>query len=201
MMEKVPFYEFENRTPLVDPKAFVRPDAVLIGDVKVDVGCYVGGGAVLRGDIGSIRIGKGSNVQENCVLHTFPNTAVILHPNVHIGHGVIVHGCEISSYVLVGMGAIVSDGVKINPECMVGAGSFVPFKTEIPSRSVVVGSPAQLVKEMSPAQLKQIKNGLFIYQDLTRRYLKYFNPIGVPAPACSEKHGNLLNEVEAPKGV
>jgi len=176
MVEKVPFYEFENRSPVVDPKAFVHPDAVLIGDVKVDGECYVGAGAVLRGDIGSIRIGKGSNVQENCVLHTFPDTAVILHPNVHIGHGVILHGCEIRSYVLVGMGAIVADGVKINPECMVGAGSFVPFKMEIPSHSVVVGSPAQLVKKMSPAQLKQIKNGLSIYQDLTRRYLKSFNP-------------------------
>ena len=173
---KVPFYEFENRIPVVDPKAFVHPDAVLIGDVIVYAECYVGAGAVLRGDIGSIRIGKGSNVQENCVLHTFPDTSVILHPNVHIGHGVILHGCEISSYVLVGMGAIVADGVKINPECMVGAGSFVPFESEIPSHSVVVGSPARVVKEMSPAQLKQIKNGLSIYQDLTRRYLKSFNP-------------------------
>lgn len=178
MVEKVPFYEFENRIPVVDPKAFVHPHAVLIGDVKIDEECYVGAGAVLRGDIGSIRIGKGSNVQENCVLHTFPDTSVILHPNVHIGHGVILHGCEISSYVLVGMGAIVADGVKINPECMVGAGSFVPFNTEIPSRSVVMGSPARVVKEMTPEQLEQIQNGLSIYQDLSRRYLKSFQLIG-----------------------
>ena len=170
----MPFYEFENRAPVVDPKAFVHPDAVLIGDVKVYADCYVGAGAVLRGDIGAIRIGKGSNVQENCVLHTFPDTSVILHPNSHIGHGAILHGCEISSYVLIGMGAIVADGVKINPECMVGAGSFVPFKMEIPSRSVVMGSPARVMKALTPAQLNQIKAGLSIYQDLTRRYLKSF---------------------------
>ena len=182
----MPHYEFENKSPVVNPKAFVHPDAVLIGDVYIDAGCYVGAGAVLRGDIGSIRIGKGSNVQENCVIHTFPDTSVIVHPNVHVGHGAILHGCEIDSYVLIGMGAIVADGVKINPECMVGAGSFVPFKAEIPSHSVVLGSPARVVKEMSQSQLKQIKYGLSIYQDLTRRYLKSFNPIDVPASACSE---------------
>ena len=170
----MPFYAFENKIPVAHKEAFIHPDAVLIGDVKVDAGCYVGAGAVLRGDIGFIRIGKGSNVQENCVLHTFPDTSVILHPNSHIGHGSILHGCEISSYVLIGMGAIVADGVKINPECMVGAGSFVRFKMEIPSRSVVMGSPARVMKALTPAQLNQIKAGLSIYQDLTRRYLKSF---------------------------
>ena len=175
----MPFYEFEKKRPVVDKKAFVHPDAVLIGDVKVDAECYVGAGAVLRGDIGSIRLGKGSNVQENWVVHTFPDKSVILHSNAHVGHGAILHGCEIGSYVLVGMGAIVADGVKINPECLVGAGSFVPFNTEIPSNSVVMGSPARVVKEISPAQLNQIKEGLSTYQDLTRRNLKSFSLIGV----------------------
>jgi phenylacetic acid degradation protein len=176
------FYDFENKSPLVNDMAFVHPDAVLIGDVEVEAGCYVGAGAVLRGDIGFIRIGKGSNVQENCVFHTFPEKSVILHPNSHVGHGAILHGCEIGSYVLVGMGAIVADGVKIHPECMIGAGSFVSFESEIPSGSVSVGSPAVVVKALSPAQLNQIKKGLSIYQDLTRRYLKSFSLSGVPIP-------------------
>ncbi|MCF8127476.1 MAG: gamma carbonic anhydrase family protein [Deltaproteobacteria bacterium] len=171
----MPFYELENKSPIVNAKAFVHPDAVLIGDVKVDAESYVGAGAVLRGDIGSIRIGKGSNVQENCVLHTFPDTSVILHTNVHVGHGAILHGCEINSYVLIGMGAIVADDVRIHSKCLIGAGSFVSFKTEIPSHSVVMGSPARVVKEMSPAQLEQIKKGLSIYQDLTHRYLESFS--------------------------
>jgi phenylacetic acid degradation protein len=174
----MPFYEFENMIPVAHKEAFIHPDAVLIGDVKVDAECYVGAGAVLRGDIGCIRIGKGSNVQDNCVLHTFPNTAVMLHPNVHVGHGAILHGCEIGPYVLIGMGAIVVDNVKINPNCIVGAGSFVPFGTEIPSGSVAMGSPARVVKEISPAHLKQIRDGLSDYRDLARRYLKSFSLTG-----------------------
>ena len=174
----MPSYAFENKIPVVHKETFIHPDAVLIGDVQVDAECYVGAGAVLRGDIGCIRIGKGSNVQENCVLHTFPGTSMMLHPNAHVGHGAILHGCEIGSYVLVGMGAILADGVKINSECMIGAGSFVPFKSEIPSGSVVVGAPAVVVKALSAAQLNQIKKGLSIYQNLTRRYLKSFSLIG-----------------------
>jgi phenylacetic acid degradation protein len=175
----MPCYEFENKNPKVNREAFIHPEAVLIGDVTVDAMCYVGAGAVLRGDIGAIRVGEGSNVQENCVFHTFPEKSVILHPNSHVGHGAILHGCEIGSYVLVGMGAIVADGVKVNSECMIGAGSFVPFGTEIPSNSLVVGSPARVVKKITPAQLEQIKQGLSIYQDLTRRYLKSFSPIEI----------------------
>lgn len=173
----MPFYKFEKKIPSVHKNAFVHPEAVLIGDVTVGETCYVGAGAVLRGDIGSIRIGDGCNVQENCVLHSFPDKSVILHPNAHIGHGAILHGCEIGSFVLVGMGAIIADGVRIHSECMVGAGSFVPFEMEIPAHSVAIGSPVKIVKELSAAQLEQIKKGLAIYQDLSRRYLKSFGPI------------------------
>lgn len=164
-------YTFEGKRPSIDPKAFVHPEAVLIGDVKVESGCYVGAGAVLRGDIGSIRIGKGSNVQENCVLHTFPEKSIILHHDTHIGHGCILHGCEICSNVLVGMGSIIADGVKINTNCLIGAGSFVSFREEIPANSVVVGSPAKIIKKIGKEQLEQIESGLKIYQDLATRYL------------------------------
>ncbi len=173
----MPFYEFENRRPIIHKEAFVHPAAVLIGDVHVEANCYIGAGAVLRGDIGSISVGKGSNVQENCVFHTFPDKSVILSPNSHVGHGATLHGCEIGSFVLVGMGSILTDGVKINNKCLIGAGSFVPFGTEIPSNSVVVGSPARVVKELSAQQLKRIEEGLSIYQTLTRRYLKSFREI------------------------
>ncbi|EFK06916.1 bacterial transferase hexapeptide repeat protein [delta proteobacterium NaphS2] len=173
----MPFYEFENKRPMVDKEAFVHPEAVLIGDVLVEAGCYIGAGAVLRGDIGSIRIGEGSNVQENCVMHTYPDKSVILNPNSHVGHGAILHGCEISSFVLIGMGSVLADGVKINNKCLIGAGSFIPFGTEISSNSLVMGSPARVVKELSAAQLQQIEKGLSIYQDLTRRYLKSFRQL------------------------
>jgi phenylacetic acid degradation protein len=172
-------YEFEGKRPSINPKAFVHPDSVLIGDVKVDSGCYVGAGAVLRGDLGSIEIGEGSNVQENCVAHTFPDKRVLLHPNSHVGHGCILHGCEICSYVLVGMGSIIADGVKINPNCIVGAGSFVSFGEEIPPNSVLVGSPAKVIKEISPQQRDRISNGLVTYQRLARSYLKSFKKINL----------------------
>ena len=173
----MPLYEFEGKRPSIDSKAFVHPDAVLIGDVVVEADCYVGAGAVLRGDWGSIKVGRGSNVQENCVLHAFPDKSTVLHPDSHIGHGAILHGCEICSNVLVGMGAIIADGVKINSVSFVGAGSFVPFDQEIPPNSLVVGYPAKVIQKVSQEHLERIKDGLAIYQDLTRRHLKSFREI------------------------
>lgn len=172
----MPLYEFEGKSPRVDAKAFVHPLAVLIGDVTVEAGCYVGAGAVLRGDFGSVKIGKGSNIQENCVLHTFPDKATTIHPNAHVGHGCILHGCEIHSNVLVGMGSIVGDGAKINSNCIIGAGSFIDFGTEIPPESVVVGSPGRVIKAAGPEHFKRIADGLKMYQELTRRYLVSFGP-------------------------
>jgi phenylacetic acid degradation protein len=167
-------YEFEGKRPLIDSKAFVHPEAVLIGEVVIEAGCYIGAGAVLRGDIGSIYIGAGSNIQENCVLHTFPEKSIRLRGNGHVGHGSVLHGCEIGSHVLVGMRAIIADGVTIQDFCIIGAGSFVPFNLEIPAGSLVIGSPARIVKAITPAQREQIVNGLAIYQELTVRYLKSF---------------------------
>lgn len=173
----MPSYEFEGKRPWVDPEAFVHPLAVLIGDVTVEAGCYVGAGAVLRGDIGSVKIGKGSNVQENCVVHTFPDKVTMLHSDSHVGHGCILHGCEICSNVLVGMGSIVADDAKINSDCLIGAGSFIGFGVEIPTGSVAVGSPAKVIKAAGPEHLKRIKEGRAIYQELTRRYLKSFKEV------------------------
>ncbi len=173
----MPLYQFADKKPSVDRRAFVHPQAVLIGDVEVGADCYVGAGAVLRGDIGSVQVGKGSSVQENCVVHSFPGQAAIIHPDVVIGHGCILHGCEICSTVLIGMGAIVADGAKINSNCLVAAGSFVPLGLEIPSGSVVVGSPGKIVKSITEDQLKEITSGLELYQGLARQYLSSFSEI------------------------
>lgn len=173
----MPFYEFEHKQPRVDPEAWVHPLAVLIGDVKVERGCYIGAGAVLRGDIGSIEIGHGSNIQENCVLHTFPDKSVIVRPDSHIGHGTFLHGCEICSYVLIGMGSIIGDGVKINPNCLIGAGTVLMAGTEIPEYSLVVGNPGKVIKAVTREHLDRIAEGRKIYQDLARRYLTSFREV------------------------
>lgn len=181
----MPWYQFEGKRPAVDPKAFVHPLAVLIGDVTIGEGCYVGAGAVLRGDIGSIVVGRGSNVQETCVLHSFPDKSLVIHPDVHIGHGCILHGCEIHSCVLVGMGCIIPDDVTIGSECLIGAGSFIPFGSKIPGGNLVLGSPAKVVGPLSEKQLNQITEGRAIYQDLARRYLNDFSEIP-PVPVDVE---------------
>ncbi len=168
----MPWYEFEGKRPTVDPAAFVHPDAVLIGAVVIEAECYVGAGAVLRGDIGTIRMGRGSNLQENCVVHTFPDRETVLEPDSHIGHGAVLHGCQIHSRVLVGMGAIVADGAVINSECIVGAGSFVSFGAEIPSGSVVAGSPAKVIRALTAGDRERMDAGLAIYRDLARRCLR-----------------------------
>jgi phenylacetic acid degradation protein len=173
----MPFYEFAGHRPLVSLEAFVHPEAVLIGAVTISSGCYIGAGAVLRADIGSIRVGRGSNIQETCVLHSFPDKEVLVHPEVHVGHGCILHGCEICSQVLVGMGAIIGDGVKINSHCLIGAGSFVPLGMEIPPNRLVLGSPARIIRALSLEQKEQITAGLALYQGLTQRYLKDFRRI------------------------
>ena len=153
-------YEFEGKRPSVHSKAFVHPQAVLIGDVTVEEDCYVGAGAVLRGDIGSISLRRGSNVQENCVIHTFPHEPAVVHPDVHVGHGCILHGCEIYPRVLVGMGSVIGDGVTVYSDTVIGAASLIPAHTEIPAGSVVMGSPARVVKPITPEHLEQIVSGL-----------------------------------------
>jgi len=163
------FYEFEGKQPVVDSSAFVHPEAVIIGDVSIGCGSYVGAGAILRGDIGSIVIGSGSNVQENCVLHTLPDKTTYLHDSAHIGHSTILHSCEICSYVLIGMGSVIADDVKINSECIVGASSLVLFGTQVPPRSMVIGSPAKITKHINSRHMEHIKESLSIYQSLAYR--------------------------------
>jgi phenylacetic acid degradation protein len=173
----MPSYEFAGKRPSVDRHAFVHPLAVLIGDVEIAAFVYVGAGAVLRGDIGPIQVGKGSNVQENSIVHSFPGKSTIIHSDVVIGHGCILHGCEICSTVLIGMGTIIADGVKINSNCLVAAGSFLPLGLEIPSGSVVMGSPAKVVKSITQERLEDITSGLELYQGLTKQYLSSFSEI------------------------
>jgi phenylacetic acid degradation protein len=159
-------YEFKGHRPVVDPSSFVHPQAAVTGNVIIGKQVYIGPGAAIRGDWGQIVIEDGCNVQENCTIHMFPGVTVTLKQGAHIGHGAIVHGATIGRNCLIGMNAVVMDGVVIGDECIIGALSFVKEGTEVPARSVVVGNPAKVVKQVSDELLKWKTEGTAIYQRL-----------------------------------
>ncbi len=159
-------YEFNGHRPVVDPSSFVHPQAVVTGNVIIGKQVYIGPGAAIRGDWGQIVIKDGCNVQENCTIHMFPGVTVTLKEGAHIGHGAIVHGATIGRNCLIGMNAVVMDGVIVGDECIVGALSFLKAGTEVPARSVVVGNPAKVVKQVSDEMLDWKTEGTAIYQHL-----------------------------------
>ena len=144
-------WSWDGIVPVIDPAAFVHPDATVIGDVIVAAGVYVGPQCVLRGDFGRIEIGQGANVQETCVVHTFPNLGVVVEPSGHIGHGAVLHGCRIGRNAMVGMNAVVMDEAEVGENSIVAAMAFVKAGAKIPPRSLAVGSPARVTRELTDA--------------------------------------------------
>jgi len=176
-------YCIDGLTPVVDPSAFVHPQAVLIGDVIIGAGCYIGPGASLRGDFGRIIVSAGSNVQDCCVLHSFPSKDTLLEEDSHIGHAAVLHGCTIRRGALIGIGAIVMDDVLVEEEAFVGAASFVRAGFVVPRRTLVTGVPARVVRELKPEELAWKLTGTREYQELTVRSLatlKQCQPLAAP---------------------
>lgn len=159
-------YKFNGFTPVVHPSSFVHPLAAVTGNVIIGKDCYIGPGAAIRGDWGAIVLKDGVNVQENCVVHVFPGKSVVLEPDAHIGHGAIIHGAHIGRNVLVGMNAVVMDDAQIGAESIIGALAFVKAETEIPARSLVVGSPAKVIKKVSDEMIAWKTAGTRLYQRL-----------------------------------
>ncbi len=166
----MPSYCIEGLVPVVDPGAFVHETAVLIGDVIIADGCYVGPHAVLRGDFGRIIMEEGSNFQDTCVAHTFPGKDCIVEVDGHIGHGAILHGCRIGRNALVGMNAVVMDDAVIAAESIVGAMAFVRSGFTCPERSMVVGSPARVIRSVRENEIQWKSQGTAEYQQLGNRY-------------------------------
>jgi phenylacetic acid degradation protein len=160
------FYQFNGYTPVVDPSAFVHPMATVTGNVIIGRDVYIGPGAALRGDWGEIIIHDGCNVQENCTLHMFPGKSVILHRHVHIGHGAIIHGAEIGQNSMIGMNSVIMDDVVIGDECIVGALTFIKAGEQYNRRSLIVGNPARIVKEVSDDMISWKSAGTHLYQQL-----------------------------------
>ena len=166
----MPSYEFEGIRPVVDPTAFVHPTAVLIGDVIIAERCFVGPCAVLRGDIGRLIMEAGSNLQDTCVIHTFPGDDTVIEEDGHIGHGAVLHGCTIKKNAMVGMNAVVMDGAVIGENSFVAAMAFVKAGMEVPDNVVVAGCPAKIMKELDEKEIGWKSEGTRIYQQLARRH-------------------------------
>lgn len=159
-------YEFNGYIPVIDETSFVHPLAAVTGNVVIGKNVYIGPGAAIRGDWGMIVIEDGCNVQENCTIHMFPGTTVYLRKSAHIGHGAIIHGAEIGENSLVGMNAVIMDDVKVGKESIIGALCFVPSEMVIPERSLVVGNPAKIIKQVSDEMINWKTKGTELYQKL-----------------------------------
>lgn len=159
-------YSYDGIVPVIDPSAYVHPEAVLIGDVIIGPGCYIGPGAVLRGDIGRIVVEKGANIQDACVVHTFPDRDVVVEELGHVGHGAVLHGCRVGCNAMVGMNAVVMDDVVIGENSIVGAMAFVKAEMQIPANSLVLGSPAKVVRTLSEREIAWKREGTELYVQL-----------------------------------
>ena len=182
-------FEFEGVQPVIHESAFVHPSAVVTGDVHIGRDVYVGPFAALRGDWGKIRIADGCNVQENCTIHMFPGVTVILEESAHIGHGAIIHGARIGANALVGMNAVVMDNAVVGKGSIVGALCFVPAEMQIPDRTIAVGNPARIVKDVSDEMLAWKTEGTRLYQGLPARLVRTLR-------ACEPLRGEPATEAD-----
>lgn len=163
------YYAFEGLIPVVHPDAFVHPSAVLIGDVIVGAGVYIGPLASLRGDYGRLILEAGSNLQDGCIMHGYCDTDTIVHENGHIGHGAILHGCVVGRDALVGMNSVIMDGAVIGEESIVAAMSFVKAGFQGEARQLLVGSPARVLRQVTDQELHWKRLNTKEYQDLAIR--------------------------------
>ena len=161
-------FEFNGFKPIIHPSSFIHPNATVTGNVIIGKQVYIGPGAAIRGDWGKIIIRNGANVQENCTIHMFPGTTVVLEESAHIGHGAIVHGGHIGKNCMVGMNSVIMDDAEVGEECIIGAMCFVPAKMNIPKRSLVVGNPAKIIKEVSDEMINWKSKGTALYQELPK---------------------------------
>lgn len=164
-------FSIDGLVPVVHPTAFVHPTAVLVGDVLVGPGCYVGPCASLRGDFGRLVLERGVNVQDTCVIHTFPDRDTVVEEDGHVGHGAVLHCCTVRRNALVGMNAVVMDGATIGESAFVAACSFVKAGMEVPARTLAAGIPAKVVRPLTPEELAWKPGATGLYQELARRSL------------------------------
>lgn len=197
----VKVYEINGVTPVVHPSAYVHPSAVLIGDVIVGPRCYVGPLASMRGDFGRLILEEGANLQDCCVMHGFPGDETVVEADGHIGHGAVLHGCRIKRNAMVGMNAVVMDRAVVGEQSIVAAMSFVKAGMLIAPRSLVMGAPAAVVRELSDKEIAWKSFGTRQYHNLTARSMQTMREVEALTEVEPERKRIDLGEelLHAPK--
>ncbi len=174
-------YEFMNRLPVIlktpikkGKDVFIAPNATVIGQVTLGDEVSIWYGAVLRADADVIEIGSRSNIQDNAVVHCDPGAPAIIGEDCIIGHLALVHGAQLGNHVLVGMNSTLLNNAKVGDYCIIGANALVTAGTVIPPYSLVMGSPAKVVKQLTPEQIEKIKQNAKVYVDLSKGYLEFY---------------------------
>jgi len=164
-------YKFDGRRPTVGKDSYVSELANIIGDVVIGNNCYIGHGAILRGDYGRIEIGDGTAVEEGAIVHAPPADVCRIGARVTIGHGAVVHGKNIGDWAVVGMGSTLSILSEVGEHAIVAEGAVVKWKQIIPAHAVAAGNPAEVVRKISPKDIEFWRAGKQLYIDLAKKYL------------------------------
>ncbi len=171
-------YAIGGKTPRLPKLGWVAPDATVIGDVVLEEDVSVWWGAVLRGDNDTIRVGAGSNIQDNAVLHVDPGFPLTLGAGVTVGHLAMLHGCTIGEGTLIGIAATVLNGARIGRQCLIGAKALIAENKEIPDNSVVFGAPGKVVRQITPEELERMRRSAEGYRARWRLYVERLTPVG-----------------------
>ena len=170
-------YELDGERPDLHPRHWIAEGASVIGRVRLKIDASVWFGSVLRGDNEWIEIGERSQIQDNATLHTDPGFPMVIGNDCVIGHNVILHGCMVADNSLIGMGAIVLNGARIGEHCVVGAGALVTEGKEFPDHSLIVGSPARVVRKLDEKTAQLVAHGVEVYVNRWKYYAKFVRRI------------------------
>lgn len=163
-------YQLDHLLPAIDASAWVADNAQVVGNVRLGADSSVWFGVVARGDTEAITVGRGTNIQDNSVLHADPGMPLVIGDHVSVGHQVMLHGCTVGDGSLIGIGAVVLNGARIGKNCLVGAGALVTEGKEFPDGTMILGSPAKAVRQLSPEQIAGLEKIAKHYVDNARRY-------------------------------
>ena len=166
-------YNFENKSLKSEGKNWIAPNAVIIGDIVIKNDVSIWFNAVLRGDIETIIVGEGSNIQDGSILHTDPGSPLTVGKGVTVGHMVVLHGCAIGDNTLVGIGSTILNNAKVGKNCLIGANTLITENKRIPDNSLVVGSPGKVVRKVTNKEIRHIKKNAREYIRNWKKYSKF----------------------------